>query len=139
LAINGRQPFIGNISWSKIMSEAVEADNLNTRAILFVALAICVAILLAFGAAYAMRAWQKPATSYSGPNAAFDFKVAAPSLESAPQLDRENYFAEKERLLNSWQWVDRQAGVARIPIDAAMQLMAQRSAANGGSTPEKKR
>jgi hypothetical protein len=120
------------------MPEAVEPDNLNTRAIMFTALAILVAILFAFVAAYAMRAWQKPATSYSGPNAAFDFKVAAPRLESAPQIDRANYFAEKERLLNSWQWINKQAGVARIPIDAAMQLMAQRNSATGSNASEKK-
>lgn len=121
------------------MPEAVEPDNLHMRAILYAALAIFVAIVLAFLSAYAMRAWQKPSTSFSGPNAAFNFKVATPRLESAPQLDRASYFAEKQRLLHSWQWIDRRDGVARIPIEAAMQLMAQRSAKNSGNVSEKKR
>ena len=33
---------------------------------------------------------------------------------------------QEEQTLNSYGWVDQQAGVVRIPIDRAMDLLAQR-------------
>jgi len=54
------------------------------------------------------------------------FEGAAPLLQPAPQPDRASYLAEKRRVLDSYGWVDRQAGIARIPLDEAMKLMAAR-------------
>src|SRR4051812_35866992 len=34
--------------------------------------------------------------------------------------------AAEDRMLESYGWVDKQAGVARIPIDRAMELLAQK-------------
>lgn len=56
-------------------------------------------------------------------------RVPAPQLETAPQPERKAYEAEKARLINSIGWVDRQSGIARIPIDDAMQLVAARHGA----------
>lgn len=50
-----------------------------------------------------------------------------PQLQPAPQPDRVAYLAEKRRLLATYGWVDRQAGIARIPLDEAMALLAARS------------
>ena len=61
------------------------------------------------------------------------FQGPAPLLQTAPQPDRAAYFAEKRRLLDSYGWVDRQAGIARIPLDDAMKLMAARGAAGPGA------
>jgi len=33
---------------------------------------------------------------------------------------------QEEKKLNSYGWIDQKAGIARIPIDRAMQLLAQR-------------
>ena len=57
------------------------------------------------------------------------FQGAAPLLQPAPQPDRVDYFAEKRRLTGSYGWVDRQAGIARIPLDEAMRLLAARGGA----------
>jgi hypothetical protein len=54
------------------------------------------------------------------------FQAPAPLLQPAPQPDRAAYFAEKRRLLDSYGWVDRQAGIARIPLDEALRLRAAR-------------
>ena len=54
------------------------------------------------------------------------FQGPAPLLQPAPQPDRAAYFAEKRRLLGSYGWVDRQAGIARIPLDEALRLQAAR-------------
>jgi hypothetical protein len=55
------------------------------------------------------------------------FQGAAPVLQPAPQPDRAGYLEEKRRVLAGYGWVDRQAGIARIPLDEAMKLMAARA------------
>jgi hypothetical protein len=57
------------------------------------------------------------------------FQGNAPLLQPAPQPDRVSYFEDKRRVLGSYGWVDRQAGIARIPLDEAMKLMAARGGA----------
>jgi len=49
-----------------------------------------------------------------------------PRLQIAPQLDLAAMRTREEAELHSYGWVDRQAGVVRLPIDRAMELMAQR-------------
>jgi len=69
-------------------------------------------------------------------------KVEAPS-EPRLQVFAPNHLAEtraaEEKILNSYDWVDRAAGVVRIPIERAMQLLAERGlpAAGGKSQPAK--
>ena len=55
----------------------------------------------------------------------------------------------EQELLQSYGWVDRAAGIARIPLQRAMELVAEhglpsgrthpRHHATGGETPEEKR
>jgi hypothetical protein len=59
------------------------------------------------------------------------FQGTAPLLQPAPQPDRVRYMQDKRHLLDSYGWVDRQAGIARIPLDEAMRLLAAR----GGVAP----
>jgi hypothetical protein len=56
------------------------------------------------------------------------FAGRAPLLQPAPQPDRAAYFEEKRRATQTWGWVDREAGIARIPLDEAMKLMAAKGA-----------
>ena len=55
------------------------------------------------------------------------FQGATPLLQPAPQPDRAAYFEEKRRATGTYGWVDRQAGIARIPLDEAMKLTAARA------------
>jgi hypothetical protein len=50
----------------------------------------------------------------------------APDLQVAPSRDYQEMRAAEEAQLHSYGWVDRQAGVAAIPIERAMELLAQR-------------
>jgi hypothetical protein len=49
-----------------------------------------------------------------------------PALEAESGQTLDPYRASEEQKLNSYGWVDRSAGVVRIPIDRAMDLTAQR-------------
>ena len=53
-------------------------------------------------------------------------RPAPPALETKPKLTLQAQHSREDALLNSSGWVDRDAHVARIPIDRAMQLLAER-------------
>ena len=49
-----------------------------------------------------------------------------PRLQVEPHVDLKAYCEEQVKDLNSYGWVDQKAGVVHIPIERAMQLIAQR-------------
>ena len=61
----------------------------------------------------------------------------APRLEVKPGGDLADLRAAEDADLNSYGWVDRNAGTVRIPIDRAMQLILQRGLPDvgAGKTP----
>jgi hypothetical protein len=59
-----------------------------------------------------------------------------PRLQTAPRQAMQDLRAEEDRTLRSYRWVDRSAGVVRIPIDAAMQLTLERGLAARASEEE---
>lgn len=108
------------------MPETIGKEDIHVRAMIWTALAIAgMLAITAFTAHFAWTSWRSAAAP-DVPNAPMDFHVAGAMLESAPQRDYAGYLAEKQRLLNTYQWVDEQAGTARIPIDQAMRLMVER-------------
>jgi hypothetical protein len=108
------------------MNHAVQETELDLRGIAIAAVAIVLMILLAACAAwFAWTLWRAPG-GRDGPNGPLDFGIAGPRLESAPFARRDTYFAEKQQLLHSWAWVDRRAGIARIPVEQAMRLLSER-------------
>jgi hypothetical protein len=50
----------------------------------------------------------------------------APRLQTHPVLDLEDLRARDQALLSGYGWVDRDAGVVRIPIERAIDLLATR-------------
>ncbi len=51
----------------------------------------------------------------------------SPRLQVTPSRDVERLRADEEKALSTYGWVDRNAGVVRIPIDRAMDLLVERS------------
>ena len=49
-----------------------------------------------------------------------------PRLQASPKRDMQEMLAHERQWLNSYDWIDRQAGIVRIPIDQAMQLVTER-------------
>ena len=49
-----------------------------------------------------------------------------PQLQTSPSADMARFTAAEMAALNSYGWVDRQAGIVHIPITAAMQQIVQR-------------
>lgn len=48
-----------------------------------------------------------------------------PRLQTHPEADLRRLRSEEEAVLDGYAWVDRAAGVARIPIERAMELVAE--------------
>jgi hypothetical protein len=67
---------------------------------------------------------EMPATTRGSP--AFGVGPAPQLLTNEPAALRQ-FRAQEEQLLNSYGWVDEQAGVARMPIEEAKKLIVERS------------
>jgi hypothetical protein len=53
-------------------------------------------------------------------------KFPQPRLERNERVEIKDFRLKEEQTLNSYGWVDEKTGVVRIPIERAMQLLAQR-------------
>ena len=52
--------------------------------------------------------------------------VPLPILQTMPTLDLAAFRAREDSVLHSYGWVDKEAGVVRIPIEEAMRILAER-------------
>jgi hypothetical protein len=115
-------------------------DTVSVRHIVIGGALIAGTVALIAGAVVAgLTHWQLP---LAGPNQAdYALPATTPPLESAPQPDLRRSREDKQKLLTTSAWVDRGAGIARIPIATAMTLLSERglraapaaSAANAAS------
>jgi hypothetical protein len=62
-----------------------------------------------------------------------------PRLEIGEHSDLERKRRAEEAILNTYGWVDRKAGIVRIPIDRAIELLAQRGLPARAQNTEKER
>ena len=62
-----------------------------------------------------------------------------PRLQSNPASDLVRFQKEESASLNSYGWIDRRAGVVRIPVERSMDILAQRglptTPISSGKTP----
>lgn len=61
-----------------------------------------------------------------------------PQLQVAPRQDLSQMRKAQEAILSSYGWVDQSSGVVRIPIDRAIDLLAERGLPVRAKTPEEK-
>ncbi len=59
----------------------------------------------------------------------------APRIQAKPQFDIYNLRRHEDAVLGSYGWVDQPGGVARIPINRAMDLLAMRGLPTQGAQP----
>lgn len=103
--------------------------ELQARPVLATGAVIALVIALVVASVFLLlREWRLPPGADRVP-AREPAPVPAPRLQSAPQQDLAAYLADKERELHTLAWVDRSRGIARIPIDDAMDLLLQRAGA----------
>lgn len=59
-----------------------------------------------------------------------------PALQSNPRIGLERMRTEEEVALTSYGWVDQPAGLVRIPIERAIELMAERGMPSRAAAPD---
>ena len=60
-----------------------------------------------------------------------------PRLQTTAPLDLKGYRADQDKILEGYGWVDPHAGIVRIPVDRAMDLLLQKGyPVRGGSSAE---
>lgn len=59
----------------------------------------------------------------------------APRLQSTPLQDLEQLRAEEEKELTSYGWIDAKAGIAHIPIEEAIKIVAARGLPHAAPSP----
>jgi len=105
-----------------------EASLVDARGVVWFVIALALLTVVSAVAAYLLMGGFKtphPVVSALPPQSTAP--DAAAILQPAPAADLKSYRGEKRSELDSYGWVDRQAGVARIPIERAMELTAGRN------------
>jgi hypothetical protein len=109
-----------------------ETTDLGRRTILWSVATLAILLLATFLVSTIMlRLWSKPhATSAGGFAARVEPTQAAPEprLQVAPAVDLKKLRATEDARLRQYEWIDRQAGIAAIPIERAMEIVAERAA-----------
>jgi hypothetical protein len=64
-----------------------------------------------------------------------------PRLQVRPQIDLATFRARENAILTTYAWVDKEHGIARIPVEEAMRLVAEQGLPDfpsppGGDPPE---
>ena len=90
-----------------------------------VIVAVCLIILGLFGFFDRREGVQAP-SEYPLAAAQGQRVPPEPRLQTDPRQDLANLRAKEDEQLGSYGWVDKNAGVVRIPIDAAMRLTLER-------------
>jgi hypothetical protein len=105
-----------------------EPADVNIKGVLAVALGWSIFVALAAAALIGLSSMfetLRPPVETS-PLARVEIQPPEPRLEANPQVTLDRVRARQDQLLNGFGWVDRDAGIARIPIDRAMAILAER-------------
>jgi hypothetical protein len=112
-----------------------ELKDVNVRNLLMLGGALCgitIGGLLSMGLLFGYYSSQPP----TGPTpTALEMEpqsLPQPHLQLHEHMDLERKRKAEDAILTSYGWVDRKAGVVRIPIERAMELVAERA----GAKPE---
>ncbi len=117
---------------------AYERRDLSPRVIGLFLVGLVIATGLTFMAMWGLfdyyAAWQ--ASAYRPPSPLADVRQIPPEprLQVSGAADLAAFRAKEKAELNSYGWVDRKAGIVRIPIQRAMDLLLQRGLP---TTPQK--
>ena len=111
-----------------------ETSDINIRAIIWF-IAILTAIVLAMNVSmwgmfrvlqYFERKYEPAVTPLAREAVQQPTEFPEPRLQTAPWTDLRTFRAEQEHHLNGYGWVDEKAGVARIPISKAKEMLLQK-------------
>jgi hypothetical protein len=102
------------------------AKLLLSLALSMIALAVVMHVGLAGGLFYLKaRLTRTPPKLVDASLASHRAGPPAPRLQRNPPADYAQYHEEQDQFLKSYGWTDRKSGVARIPVDRAMEILSR--------------
>jgi hypothetical protein len=107
-----------------------ETEDFNPRGIRWftagLAVLAVVVLILMGGLLWVLSDGRPPRQGIVTPSVPAPNMSPAPDLQVASSQDYQEMRANEEAQLHSYGWVDRQAGIAAIPIERAMELLLHR-------------
>jgi len=116
---------------SEPLSIGHETDEGNVRAIALTAIGFAIAVVLILLFVYGIFRYLNRMASVSvpvNPMAETDREQIprSPRIEAYPARELEDLHGREHRILSTYGWTDKNAGIVRIPIDRAIELQLQR-------------
>jgi len=124
-----------NLSEGERLLEQEQSDVSIKGIAAFLAILAVFAVLLHFALAGLQRVFHKQVLKADRARAGLVADAALartrpnfpePRLQVAPREDLQTFRAREEAELNSYGWIDRTAGIVRLPISRAMDLLVER-------------
>jgi hypothetical protein len=115
---------------SKHKSIGHETDAGDVRAIgltgLSLAIGVAIVLILVYGIFHYLA--HHPIILPANPLAETDQQQFPPTprIEEHPAIEMKELNSQEDRVLSTYGWMDKKAGVVRIPIDRALQLQLER-------------
>jgi hypothetical protein len=109
-----------------------EKGDVHFRGVLIFAVALVVGVVLTLvlvGGMIALLAQHPPSSMRASPTGTPSVVPPPPVLQAQPWEELRRYREEQSRILLNYAWIDRNAGVVRIPIERAMELVIERGPA----------
>ena len=107
-----------------------EGSDINIRGVVSGAIALALVALIAVGIVTGLLVYLRRAMNQAqGPASSVPQEVilpAEPRIERDTEGDLREMREQENRILDDYRWVDKDAGVARIPIDRAMKVALER-------------
>jgi len=106
-----------------------ETSDMNPKYIVYFAVGlVLVGLVIQIGIAWMFRLFEREQTQRESRPALVEAPkpVPQPRLQINPQGDLEELRRQENEILSTYAWIDRDRGIARIPIDRAIELFPER-------------
>lgn len=107
-----------------------ESSDINVRGVVFAAMALGIVMFIAVGIVTGLFVYLRRATNQAqGPTSMVLQETVLPPeprIQRDPEGELRAMREQEARILDDYRWVDKDAGVARIPIDRAMTVALER-------------
>ena len=111
------------------MSQTHEKTDMNPVYVAYFAAGlVVVAVLVQLGLWWMFHQFEQAQARRESPPALVQAPAPAPEprLQISPQEDLDQMLHQENEVLSTYGWIDRERGIARIPIDRAMQLFLEK-------------
>ena len=107
-----------------------ESSDINVRGVVFAAMALGIVMFIAVGIVTGLFVYLRRAMNQAqGPTSMVLQETVLPPepmIQRDPEGELRAMREQEARILDDYRWVDKDAGVARIPIDRAMKVVLER-------------